>query len=306
MNHLLKHASRYNTYLREGFSDVEAYIGRQRMFCSGVWATEVEIMAVAHMLETDIYTFGNACRWYIFSGKMAEIGSVTSDAGIYLNHSHGIHYDVVLSVHKLPLARSVIEEHSIDLAGCDVSNIINTENESIGNADNNNEVGADCNEHVHVDVDNCINKQMKPLKGKKRKRKVSAAMRRKLDRENKRKKRSEDKNNNEDFHDEDHEMVIKTNKKQYKNMKYQLNILHKQRQINAMKTKYHDDSVCRERKKSGLKTKYHEDSVCRERKKNATKNEYDKSKDNIKYLKKKKYNINDSHKEGRKESCREI
>ena len=240
------------------------------MFCSGVWATEVEIMAVAHMLETDIYTFGNTCRWYIFSGKMAEIGSVTSDAGIYLNHSHGIHYDVVLSVHKLPLARSVIEEHSIDLAGCDVSNIINTQNESIGNADNNNEVGGDCNEQVHVDVDNCINKQMKPLKGKKRKRKVSAAMRRKLDRENKRKKRSEDNNNNEDFH----EMVIKTNKKQYKNMKYQLNILHKQRQINAMKTKYHEDSVCRERKNSGLKTKYHEDSVCRERKKSGLKTKY--------------------------------
>ena len=272
VNHLLKHASRYNTYLREGFSDVEGYIGRQRMFCSGVWATEVEIMAVAHMLETDIYTFANTCRWYIFSGKMAEIGSVTSDAGIYLNHSHGIHYDVVLSVHKLPLARSVIEEHSIDLAGCDVSNIINTQNESIGNADNNNEVGGDCNEQV--DVDNCINKQMKPLKGKKRKRKVSAAMRRKLDRENKRKKRSEDKNNNEDFHDEDHEMVIKTNKKQYKNMKYQLNILHKQRQINAMKTKYHEDSVCRERKNSGLKTKYHEDSVCRERKKSGLKTKY--------------------------------
>ena len=272
VNHLLKHASRYNTYLREGFSDVEGYIGRQRMFCSGVWATEVEMMAVAHMLETDIYTFGNTCRWYIFSGKMAEIGSVTSDAGIYLNHSHGIHYDVVLSVHKLPLARSVIEEHSIDLAGCDVSNIINTQNESIGNADNNNEVGGDCNEQV--DVDNCINKQMKPLKGKKRKRKVSAAMRRKLDRENKRKKRSEDKNNNEDFHDEDHEMVIKTNKKQYKNMKYQLNILHKQRQINAMKTKYHEDSVCRERKNSGLKTKYHEDSVCRERKKSGLKTKY--------------------------------
>ena len=106
------------------------------------------------------------------------------------------------------LARSVIEEHSINLARCDVSNIINTQNESIGNADNNNEVAADCNEHV--DDDNGINKQMKASKGKKRKHRVSAAMRRKVDRENKRKKRSEDEDNKEDFHDEDHKMVIKT------------------------------------------------------------------------------------------------
>ena len=57
VNHLLKYGCRYNTYLREGFCDVEDYIQRQRMFCSGVWATEVEIMAVAHMLETDIKNY---------------------------------------------------------------------------------------------------------------------------------------------------------------------------------------------------------------------------------------------------------
>ena len=63
-----------------------------------VLESEVEIMAVAHMLETDIYTFND--RWFIFSGRIAEIGSVTSDAGIYINHTRGIHYDGVLSVHK--------------------------------------------------------------------------------------------------------------------------------------------------------------------------------------------------------------
>ena len=36
VNHLLKHGSQYNTYFREGFTDVEEYVRRQRIFSSGV------------------------------------------------------------------------------------------------------------------------------------------------------------------------------------------------------------------------------------------------------------------------------
>ncbi|XP_038050108.1 uncharacterized protein LOC119723495 [Patiria miniata] len=47
VNHLLKNGDKFNGFLRQGFVNVEEYVIRQRMFDSGVWSTEVEIMAMA-------------------------------------------------------------------------------------------------------------------------------------------------------------------------------------------------------------------------------------------------------------------
>ncbi len=158
------------------------------MFCSGVWATEVEIMAVAHMLETDVYTFNG--RWYIFSGKVAEIGSVTSDEAIYLNHTNSIHYNVVLSVHILPMETNpndLIISDGISKDGEETEVIQNIDVDSLTTDDNIkiNEC-IRCYEQIKDDSE-----RSKNAKGKKPKRKMSAAMRRKKDRDNKRVKYNE-------------------------------------------------------------------------------------------------------------------
>ena len=135
VNQLLKDARYYKTYLRQGHRDVEDYVQSQRMFNSGIWATEIEIMACAHFLATDIYTFSNTGRWYIFSGQMTGIGTVTSNAGIYLNHASGIHYDVVLSVYMLPMETSHNGEQIIDL---DESSVCDEAHEETGACINEN------------------------------------------------------------------------------------------------------------------------------------------------------------------------
>ena len=84
------------------------------MFVCGVWATEVEIIAMAHMLCVNIYTFDDVNKWYVFSGNTIENISTGHEA-IYLYHQHRIHYDVVLSVHGYVLTQS--ESSNIEHSG---------------------------------------------------------------------------------------------------------------------------------------------------------------------------------------------
>ncbi len=83
---------------------------RQRMFDVGTWATEIEILTMVHMLCIDIYTFDEACKWYRFSAKNVEESANISDMGIYLNHKHREHYDVVTSVNDLPSQVSDVQD----------------------------------------------------------------------------------------------------------------------------------------------------------------------------------------------------
>ena len=125
------------------------------------------------MLETDVYTFND--RWFVFSGKISEICTVTLDAGIYLNHTNGIHYDVVLSVHKLPVERNIGEEELVDLGE-------STNNDNIETVDANQEMSCNktelCHDYCKQEDKNGMDKQKK-----KNRQRTSAAMKRKMDRE---------------------------------------------------------------------------------------------------------------------------
>ena len=101
VNYLLQNGNKFNGFLRQGFVNVEEYVVQERMFDCGTWATEVEIMAVAHMLKTDIYTFDDINNWYIFCASFVDREVVRSDEAIYLYHRQRVHYDVVLSVHEM-------------------------------------------------------------------------------------------------------------------------------------------------------------------------------------------------------------
>lgn len=76
---------------------VESHISSTRMLHEGTWATEVEIFATAHLLNTDLYTFSGG-RWIKFSGNDVEPSMQIRSEGIYLNHHQQNHYNVVLSV----------------------------------------------------------------------------------------------------------------------------------------------------------------------------------------------------------------
>ena len=66
-----------------------------------MWATDVEIFSACSLLQTDIFVYtkvGQGCKWQKFSKSMLNESTPINDRAIYLNHTGGVHYDVVLEV----------------------------------------------------------------------------------------------------------------------------------------------------------------------------------------------------------------
>lgn len=93
--HVLENANDFKTFLRSEDVSVESHVSR--MMQEGEWATELEILALAHMLCVDIFTFSDG-RWIRFSGKSICASFQSKVDGLYLNHRNENHYDVVLDV----------------------------------------------------------------------------------------------------------------------------------------------------------------------------------------------------------------
>lgn len=77
------------------------YLARTKMNKNGVWGTDVEILSAASLLRTDIYVYtklGNTHKWYKFSRTMLDGKLPDNDCSIYIKHTNGVHYDVVLDV----------------------------------------------------------------------------------------------------------------------------------------------------------------------------------------------------------------
>ena len=80
---------------------MEHYISETCMERSGAWGTQVEIIALANLLNTPIYTY-TMSAWVKY-GPQAAYGclglsqSSVDEMAIYIGH-HGDHYDVVTSV----------------------------------------------------------------------------------------------------------------------------------------------------------------------------------------------------------------
>ena len=55
VNHLLENSTRFQCLLREEYTTVQDYVSRTVMLNSSTWATEVEIMAMAELLDVSIY-----------------------------------------------------------------------------------------------------------------------------------------------------------------------------------------------------------------------------------------------------------
>lgn len=94
--HMLEYKELFQQFLNNEQS-VESHISSCKMNQEGKWATEVEIFATAHLLNTDIYTFSGG-SWMRFSVDDVEPYELNRTGAIYLNHHQQNHYNVVLSV----------------------------------------------------------------------------------------------------------------------------------------------------------------------------------------------------------------
>ena len=66
-----------------------------------VWGTDTEIFAASSLLSTDIYVYtntGSNMSWNKFSQSMLDNSSPQNTCAIYIQHTSGVHYDVVLDV----------------------------------------------------------------------------------------------------------------------------------------------------------------------------------------------------------------
>lgn len=86
--HMMENAELFKRYLN-GDQSIETYLSSTRMLEEGIWATEVEIYATAHLLNVDILTFSGG-RWLRFA-----VDELDPPSTIYLNHQQN-HYNVVL------------------------------------------------------------------------------------------------------------------------------------------------------------------------------------------------------------------
>lgn len=88
------------------------------MMQDGNWATELEILALAHMLSVDIFTYSEN-RWIKFSGQHICSSMQLKFGGLYLNHVDENHYDVVLDVAESPVDDESNLERVSDSTNCD-------------------------------------------------------------------------------------------------------------------------------------------------------------------------------------------
>ena len=87
-------------HIRSSHTSVQSYIASREMDKSGIWGTETEILALAHMLQTDIYSYStNDHKWHKYG--IADVDRNESDdvtrTSIYIHHPQG-HFEVVRSI----------------------------------------------------------------------------------------------------------------------------------------------------------------------------------------------------------------
>ena len=101
VNHLLKNEHVFQSFLRSGYRSISNYVLNRGVLKNGTWATEIEIIAAAHLLQTDIYVFDDSRQcWSKYTGQQADRRLKVECEAIYLKHCYRAHYEVVLSVNE--------------------------------------------------------------------------------------------------------------------------------------------------------------------------------------------------------------
>ncbi|XP_061191743.1 uncharacterized protein LOC133199982 [Saccostrea echinata] len=95
--HLLENEVVFKPFLRTGENTVKEHLSKSSMSKNGTWATELEILAVCHLINVDIYTYTRN-QWLKFSIEKESPHIKRRTGAIYLNHHAQNHYNVVLDV----------------------------------------------------------------------------------------------------------------------------------------------------------------------------------------------------------------
>jgi hypothetical protein len=82
---------------------LSSYLDSSKMENTDSWGTDVEIIAASSLLSTDIYVYtkvgqGDIFEWQKFSKSMLNGSKPKNTCAIYLQHTNGDHYDIVLDV----------------------------------------------------------------------------------------------------------------------------------------------------------------------------------------------------------------
>ncbi|XP_071854487.1 uncharacterized protein [Apostichopus japonicus] len=109
-HHILRHLivqSLLECDLPSTSKSVQDYIQTSHMSDDSVWATEVEIMTAAKLLQTDIYTYavsGSEWKWLRFPacGSLSERID-TNKRAIYIQNTNRSHFDVVYGLNNTDL-----------------------------------------------------------------------------------------------------------------------------------------------------------------------------------------------------------
>ncbi|XP_071169752.1 uncharacterized protein [Mytilus edulis] len=119
VDHLLRNAEVFKSFLQPRFKTVEEHIQTLRMKENNVWGTELEIVACADLLKTDIYTFFNG-TWIRYSSSQINSNNCVNDQAIYLQHNGDVnHYEVVTAVIQKTISPNGLQsrqEHEYDIS----------------------------------------------------------------------------------------------------------------------------------------------------------------------------------------------
>ena len=83
--HILRHKTLFKKVTPNGIA-VDEYLFRSKMAQNTDWATEVELIATAHILKTDIDVYcevGSKMKWLSYSGKFVEENLETELCNLY-------------------------------------------------------------------------------------------------------------------------------------------------------------------------------------------------------------------------------
>ena len=87
-------------HIRSSHTSVQSYIASSKMDKSRIWGTETEILTLAHMLQTDIYSYNtDDHKWHKYG--IADLDRTVSDdvtrTSIYMHHPYN-HFEIVQSI----------------------------------------------------------------------------------------------------------------------------------------------------------------------------------------------------------------
>ena len=93
---MIEHEQVFKSLQRNTSISMNEYLKRSNMRENGAWATELEIIAIATMLNINIYTY-SCGRWLIYSETQLKSDCPSNRGSIFLHHINGNHYNVVSS-----------------------------------------------------------------------------------------------------------------------------------------------------------------------------------------------------------------